>query len=78
MVLSLALSSFAAWRGVSVSFLEWSWWSAPEEILRANMIVCGLVFLGLGELFVRSRRKAHFEQADSEPIQPAIRHPRPS
>ena len=59
--LSLALSSFAAWRGVSVSFLEWNWWSASEEALRANMIVCALVFLALGELFVRMDRKAHFE-----------------
>jgi hypothetical protein len=58
-VLSLALSSFAAWRGVSVSFLEWSWWS--QEGVRVNMIVCGLLFVGLGVLFVRTRRKAHFE-----------------
>jgi len=59
--LSLALSSFAAWRGVSVSFLEWNWWRAPEEIVRVNMIVCGAAFVGLGVLFVKSGRKAHFE-----------------
>lgn len=59
--LSLALSSFAAWRGVSVSFLEGRWWGASAEALRVNMIVCGLTFMGLGALFVKTRRKAHFE-----------------
>jgi hypothetical protein len=59
--LSLALSSFAAWRGVSVSFQELGWWWESREALRVNMIVCGLAFVGLGALFVRTRRKAHFE-----------------
>lgn len=59
--LSLALSSFAAWRGVSVAYLEPGWWWASEEAVRVNMILCGLVFVGLGTLFVRTRRKGHFE-----------------
>jgi hypothetical protein len=63
--LSLALGSFAAWRGVSLSFLEWSWWRAPQEALRGNMIVCGLVFVGLGALFLRTRFKPHFEPVAS-------------
>ena len=58
---SLALCSFAAWRGVSVSFVEWRWYWVSSEVVRFNMIVCGIAFLGLGALLVRAQRKAHFE-----------------
>ena len=60
-VFSLALSSFAAWRGVSVSLIERPLWEASAESLRWNAIVCGVVFVLLARYLIRSRRKAHFE-----------------
>jgi hypothetical protein len=62
-VFSLALSTFAAWRGVSVVLLEKAFWSGtdPASSLRANAIGCGVVFLLLAAAVVRLDRKAHFE-----------------
>jgi hypothetical protein len=62
---SLALSTFAAWRGVSVALLERSFWSGtdPASSLRANAIGCGVAFLLLAVALVRFQRKAHFEPA---------------
>ncbi len=60
--LSLALSSFAAWRGVSVTLLtgrNGPGWSGQT---RENAIVCGFFFVLAGVLLVRARRKVHFEQ----------------
>jgi hypothetical protein len=62
-VLSLALSTFAAWRGVAMGSLA----SAPfgrwqPGLVRANAIACGAMFVVGGWLLVRLRRKAHFEQ----------------
>jgi hypothetical protein len=62
-VFSLALSTFAAWRGVSVSLgaaALWDSWRTPET-LRGNAIGCGLLYLVLGRALARTRRKAHFE-----------------
>ena len=61
-VLSLALSTFAAWRGVAMGSLA----SAPfgrwqPGLVRANAIACGALFVLGGWLLVRLRRKAHFE-----------------
>ena len=59
---SLALTTLAAWRGVSVRFLDrepWNWWGDP--VVRANAIACGLAFALVGWLLARYRRKAHFE-----------------
>jgi hypothetical protein len=59
---SLALSTFAAWRGVSVRFLDrapWDFWGDPR--VRANAIACGVAFALAGWLLARYRRKAHFE-----------------
>jgi len=63
LVFSLALSTFAAWRGVSVALLERSFWSGPDAAasLRANAIGCGAFFLLLAAALVRFDRKAHFE-----------------
>jgi hypothetical protein len=61
-VWSLALTTFAAWRGVSVRFLErepWDWWGDPT--VRANAIACGAAFALVGWLLKRVGRKAHFE-----------------
>jgi hypothetical protein len=59
---SLALTTFAAWRGVSVRFLDrepWAWWGDPR--VRANAIACGVAFALAGWLLARYRRKLHFE-----------------
>jgi hypothetical protein len=62
-VLSLALSTFAAWRGVSAGLSGAFSGRAfeAEAIVRANAIGCGVLFLALGYLSVRLRRKTHFE-----------------
>ncbi len=60
-VFSLALSSFAAWRGVSVASLESARWFSGESGLRANAVGCGLLFLLLGAVLSRTGRKPHFE-----------------
>ncbi|HEX3126705.1 MAG TPA: hypothetical protein VH394_05190 [Thermoanaerobaculia bacterium] len=59
-VFSLALSTFAAWRGVSVGMLGFTF--LPEaSAVRWNAILCGVLFAGLGFVLKRTRRKAHFE-----------------
>jgi hypothetical protein len=62
-VFSVALSTFAAWRGVSVALREGSFWSGAgeEASLRANAIGCGVFFLVLGAMLRRQGRKPHFE-----------------
>jgi hypothetical protein len=62
-VLSLALSTFAAWRGISAS-LPFSISGRPGEagaVIRANALGCGVLFVTVGILSVHFRRKAHFE-----------------
>ncbi len=59
-VFSLALSTFAAWRGLSVSILEKQLWRATENTVRWNAICCGLLFVLLGRFLTRSARKPHF------------------
>lgn len=60
-VFSLALSSFAAWRGVSTAFLGELLVSSRPDALRANAIGCGVFFALLGLACARSGRKPHFE-----------------
>ncbi len=60
-VLSLALSAFAAWRGVSAGIAFQSAREAAVADVRWNAIACGLLFLAAGVMSVRSRRKPHFE-----------------
>ncbi|HXY41098.1 MAG TPA: DUF2157 domain-containing protein [Vicinamibacteria bacterium] len=60
-VFSLALSTFAAWRGVSASRLHHALWTASPDLVRVNAAACGLLFLALGALLAARRRKAHFE-----------------
>jgi predicted membrane protein DUF2157 len=60
-VFSLALSSFAAWRGVSASILERSFWSAHVDSVRWNAVGCGVLFVLTGFLLKQARHKAHFE-----------------
>jgi hypothetical protein len=59
--LSLALSSFAAWRGVSVNVLHGTLGPGRVEETRGNAVVCGVLFVLAGVLLVRARKKPHFE-----------------
>jgi hypothetical protein len=64
-VLSLALSTFAAWRGVSLAPAAGRFLDTPNGIgdaaWRWNMIACGVLFAAFGLALARLRRKAHFE-----------------
>jgi hypothetical protein len=62
-LLGVALTTFAAWRGVAVSPLERAFWRGGQEdaALRATAIVTGLLFVGLGYVLARAGRKPHFE-----------------
>jgi len=59
-VFSLALTSLAAWRGVSLADAGAAGWNATAA-WRWNAIACGILFAGLGIGLARWRRKAHFE-----------------
>jgi hypothetical protein len=62
LVATVALTTLAAWRGVSASPLERVFWTAGDEgALRANAILTGLAFVALGQALVWFERKAHFE-----------------
>jgi hypothetical protein len=58
---SLALSSFAAWRGVSVSLTDGSLRALAADAVRANALLCGLAFVALGVVLAWRGWKAHFE-----------------
>ncbi|MGE5345439.1 MAG: hypothetical protein ACM3JH_05735 [Acidithiobacillales bacterium] len=61
MVLGLALTSFAAWRGVSVNILHGV--VRPEGLgeTRGNALACGALFVLLGVVLARAGKKLHFE-----------------
>ncbi len=59
-VFSVALSSFAAWRGVSVSYLGARFWSGAQVALRANAIGCGVLFVLLALAMEHRGAKPHF------------------
>lgn len=62
LVATVALTTLAAWRGVSASPLERAFWATGDDgALRANAILTGLVFVGLGQALLWFDRKAHFE-----------------
>ena len=66
MLLSLALTSFAAWRGLSVSLLGTSLLgtslgAGDPARLRAEALACGVLFVLIGVVARRAGRKAHFE-----------------
>jgi hypothetical protein len=58
-VFSLALSTFAAWRGVRTSLLDTVLWR--PSALRLEAILCAVFFLALGTVLSRTRKKPHFE-----------------
>jgi len=62
-VFSLALSSFAAWRGVSAARFGLNHWFEGAGAVRWNALVCGALFALLGLILKQTGRKAHFEPA---------------
>lgn len=60
-VFSLALSTFAAWRGVSVAGVGEGVFDGSDDAVRWNAIACGVLFVGIGLALARKDRKAHFE-----------------
>ena len=60
MVFSLALATFAAWRGVSVARFGADVLDASGAV-RWNALACGVFFVLLGLVFQRAGFKAHFE-----------------
>lgn len=60
-VLSLALTSFAAWRGVAARNPLAVLFADPTSRIRANAIFCGGLFAAGAVWSARARRKAHFE-----------------
>ena len=62
-VLSLALASFAAWRGVAITFAGGVLGGRGEAAIRFNALAVGALFFVAGSLLARAGRKAHFEPA---------------
>jgi len=60
-VLGLALGTLAAWRGVSLGEVAAPGGDESAEAIRASAIVIGSLYLAVGILSARVRRKAHFE-----------------
>lgn len=60
-VLSLSLASFAAWRGVALSFAGGALLGPNEGAIRVNALAVGALFIAAGTLIARAGRKAHFE-----------------
>lgn len=61
MLLSLALASFAAWRGISVSIERTSLGSGDPARLRVEALFTGALFAVVGLVSARAEKKAHFE-----------------
>jgi hypothetical protein len=61
MLLSLALASFAAWRGIAVSLTRTSLGAGDPVRLRIEALACGALFIVLGVAAAHRQRKAHFE-----------------
>src|SRR5262245_24292254 len=60
-VLSLALTTLAAWRGVSMSLLSVARGTDSDAALRANALALGALYLLAAVVSVRLGRKPHFE-----------------
>lgn len=59
-VLGLALTTLAAWRGISLSLIPTGSWT-DDAPLRANALALGALYVGAAALSVRLGLKAHFE-----------------
>jgi hypothetical protein len=59
---SLSLTSFAAWRGVSLAYVATPWGAvADSDRLLIEALICGVVFLGIGKLLESTRIRPQFE-----------------
>ena len=61
-ILGLALTTLAAWRGVSISLIQGSLPAVNMGNLRVNAVVLGALYVAAAALSVRLKRKAHFEE----------------
>ena len=61
-VLGLALTTLAAWRGISVSLISGSLWVGDADRLRSNAIALGALYVAAATLAVSLKRKPHFEE----------------
>jgi hypothetical protein len=61
MLLSLALASFAAWRGLALSVAHASLGAGDVARLRWEALATGALFAGVGVATARAGKKAHFE-----------------
>jgi hypothetical protein len=61
MLLSLSLASFAAWRGIAVSFPRASLGAGEAGRLRWEALATGALFVAIGIVAARRGLKAHFE-----------------
>jgi hypothetical protein len=61
-VLGLALTTLAAWRGVSISLISGSVWAANAGHLRFSAIALGTLYVAAAALSVLLKRKPHFEE----------------
>jgi predicted membrane protein DUF2157 len=59
-VFGLALTAFAAWRGVSLQLVATTWWRSDERLFLEAML-CGALFVALGRALERFRVKPRFE-----------------
>jgi len=60
-LLTLALTSFAAWRGIALSFRGGLPVGGNDAVIRLDALAIGALFIALGALLKRGGRKAHFE-----------------
>ncbi len=60
-VLSLALTSFTAWRGVSAKNPVDLLFASQTSRVRANALFCGALFVAAAIWSARTKRKPHFE-----------------
>ena len=60
-LLSLALASFAAWRGLALSLAHASLGPGDVARLRGEALATGALFVAVGIVSARAGRKAHFE-----------------
>lgn len=60
-VFSLSLTTFVAWRGVSVAMVGKGVLEGSVDAVRWNSLACGVLFVALGLALKRTDRKAHFE-----------------
>ena len=61
-ILGLALTTLAAWRGISVGLISLSLFRGASDDLRANAIALGALYVVAAWHSVRMKRKAHFEE----------------